>query len=550
MNASSTHLEKIIHAYKGIATLQVVFSDIEKYSKRKTTIQIMVINEFTACLRHALDEISSMKPHVLYAQDNSINFQTDIITVPTGDGAAIAFSFNGLLDIHLRFALALLKKVADHNAQNACDRFNEHGWCNCHPNFNLRIGVSDGSGLIYRDLNDGFNVAGEVVNTAARVMGLVGSNQIAFTENAYRRMNDFGDAALADRFGEQAQLPIKHDEVVNVYQYVDEGLDYLNSAPLVVASADGRGDATAALVERYRKIEEAGFRSIFSDRQQFFDYFFRSILPNVKDELNIMGICVSLFKESERPQRRSEWSPHRVVEVLADTIERGVTVRVLFLKRYPSEAELYHYGLSHDADLFFMRERDEDLYYEFRGGRRLKIIANLAMGYMVRVLVELARRTRLEDRERRAEVLRRLQIREYMSLPSVSVYIADEDVFVTPYLCKRHCSTVPAFQVGGRQSDLFKAYNGHFEAMWDVCSDLSAVDRRFVNLLVDEPDETLELYARMEVEIAERVRGEMLSNRESDQDPGHYLVEEKAIAAVLEQRFGRREQAREELKAT
>jgi hypothetical protein len=139
---SSIHLDEIINRHNQIANAQVVFVDIEKYSKRRTQSQIAVINSFTACLEGALAETA--RQYVEYTQNNNINLQTDIIKIPTGDGAALGFTFDGLHDIHLNFARSLLKGAYDRRAGEVCDRFNEDGWCNCHAYFNLRVGISEG----------------------------------------------------------------------------------------------------------------------------------------------------------------------------------------------------------------------------------------------------------------------------------------------------------------------------------------------------------------------------------------------------------------------
>jgi hypothetical protein len=212
------------------AQIQVVFLDIEKYSRRRTLTQIEVIGAFTHDLGEALKECS--KEFVDYAQKNDLNFQNDIITLPTGDGAAIVFSFDGLHQMHLRFAKALLSVMHQRNSANPCDRFAEAGWCNCHSNYNVRIGISEGRGVVYRDLNGGYNVAGEVVNMAARVMSTADRNQVIFTEEAHRQIIDMvDDPILVDRFKEYLNVQIKHGVKIAVYQYIEEAFNPLNSSP-------------------------------------------------------------------------------------------------------------------------------------------------------------------------------------------------------------------------------------------------------------------------------------------------------------------------------
>src|SRR5688572_9123066 len=109
----SKHLEGIIAKQNHLTPLQVVFIDIEKYSRRRTKTQTEVIERFTTVLRDVLTETSAR--FVSYAQDNNVNFQTDIIRIPTGDGAAIVFPFHGLSEIHLFFSQALLRGIDKQN---------------------------------------------------------------------------------------------------------------------------------------------------------------------------------------------------------------------------------------------------------------------------------------------------------------------------------------------------------------------------------------------------------------------------------------------------
>src|SRR5207253_327703 len=72
--------------------------------------------------------------------------------------------------------------------------------CNCHPNFNLTVGISEGKGIVYKDVNGGFNVAGVVINMAARAMAMAERNQIFFTEDACKAMVEMDqDPHLVDR---------------------------------------------------------------------------------------------------------------------------------------------------------------------------------------------------------------------------------------------------------------------------------------------------------------------------------------------------------------
>jgi class 3 adenylate cyclase len=227
MSKESRHLDNIIERENRIANLQVAFVDIEKYSQRRTQNQAAVVEALTRALRTALDEVS--RAYVTYAQQADVNLDTDIIRLPTGDGAAVVFPFGGMVDIHLRFARELLRAVEEHNAATPCERFDADGWCNCHDNFRLRVGLAEGRGVVFRDLNGNYNAAGTVLNDAARVMGLVDGQQVAVTGDAHRQLVDLvQDPTLGDRFRLYEDVPIKHGKLIRFYQYLGEEGDAIS----------------------------------------------------------------------------------------------------------------------------------------------------------------------------------------------------------------------------------------------------------------------------------------------------------------------------------
>ena len=121
----SSHLKDILESKKGPVNMEVVFMDIVDYSKRKSTIQKKVIDNFTKISQDGLQIIS--QKYIEYAQENNINFASDIIKIPTGDGLAVVFTFEGLQIIHLDFAKAILEKIHECNRKENCEKFKEHG---------------------------------------------------------------------------------------------------------------------------------------------------------------------------------------------------------------------------------------------------------------------------------------------------------------------------------------------------------------------------------------------------------------------------------------
>ena len=89
MPGKSDHLEDIIENRQGSARVQCVFVDVVSYSKRRTPTQLAVVEPFIECCRQAL--VETAKLYVKCSQANRKHLKTDVITIPTGDGAAIVF---------------------------------------------------------------------------------------------------------------------------------------------------------------------------------------------------------------------------------------------------------------------------------------------------------------------------------------------------------------------------------------------------------------------------------------------------------------------------
>lgn len=221
MQKESKHLNRILNQKNRTASVQIVFVDIVKYSKRRTQLQVAVIDRFTECVRMALD--ATAKQYIDYIQQNEVNFYADTIKVPTGDGVALGFSFDGLHRVHLDFSLNLLREVVAQGEKENCDKFAIDGWCNCHSIFGIRIGISDGKAVIYKDLNGSYNVAGNVINMAARIMAMGDAGTVLFTQEAYKQLIDMvDDPTLVDRFAGYCGIKIKHGEKIDVYQFLGE----------------------------------------------------------------------------------------------------------------------------------------------------------------------------------------------------------------------------------------------------------------------------------------------------------------------------------------
>ncbi len=241
MAENSKYLEEYMKKQNNFCQMQVVFVDIISYSKRKSTSQVRVIHAFMDIIKKTL--LQTGQQYLNHTQEIEAHLNRDVIVLPTGDGAAIAFPFGGVRQMHLFFARTLIKKVNEANIALNCDKYKAGKVCNQHPTFQLRCGISEGPTILYKDLNNQFNLAGQTINMAARVMDKAGANQIIFTKDAYETIIDTSDnikpkesedciEITESMFKKYQQLPIKHGEKIEVYQYIDSRANGLNIDPL------------------------------------------------------------------------------------------------------------------------------------------------------------------------------------------------------------------------------------------------------------------------------------------------------------------------------
>lgn len=228
MMQNSRYLQEKMTKDNCYSNMQVVFVDIVSYSRRKSYAQVEVIRAFMKSIEEAL--FSTAQEFVSDTQKIDAQLRRDVVVLPSGDGAAIAFPFEGVPKMHLFFAGELLRIVDKTNRDMDCGIFREQGWCNCHGAFLLRCGISEGKLIIYKDLNGNFNIAGDVVNMAARVMGLADASQVFLTQEAHRLAIDM-ISGMETRFRRYRQAQIKHGLRIDVYQYIDDGLDGLDVSP-------------------------------------------------------------------------------------------------------------------------------------------------------------------------------------------------------------------------------------------------------------------------------------------------------------------------------
>ncbi len=198
------------------AKCNIIFIDIVKYSKRRIVSQQKIITKLNDLIHEVFTETSFM-----------FNF-VDIIKIPIGDGIALVFPENNKNFEYLKYSKLLLRKVYNYEKKEPCDQIRNKYYCNDHDHFKVRIGIGSGDCIIYKDINDNLNVAGNEMNYASRVMSKANPNQICLTESAYKQLIDFSQEPIYNHFKEYTNIKIKHDEMIKIFRYLHEVYDINN----------------------------------------------------------------------------------------------------------------------------------------------------------------------------------------------------------------------------------------------------------------------------------------------------------------------------------
>jgi Adenylate and Guanylate cyclase catalytic domain len=221
MTLRSPLLDEIIAVRNSTTEAKIVFVDVVGYSKRRTLQQVSIVKKFTEIMDAAITDISAK--YVKYTQGNNLNFAADIVKIPTGDGMAVGFCFSGLPTIHLDLALRIQELVFTHNSKSHCEVWERDGWSNCHDKFELRIGISDGRVVIYKDINGLYNISGSPINYAARIMSFSDGGMILLTADAHNQIIDLTeDSEMLKNFVEIQDIKIKHGITISIYQYIGD----------------------------------------------------------------------------------------------------------------------------------------------------------------------------------------------------------------------------------------------------------------------------------------------------------------------------------------
>src|SRR2546423_5698236 len=124
-----------------------IFLDVVQFSMRTAEDQSRIVHRLNSIVRESLGS------HGIKEEDR--------ILIPTGDGMCIALIGLHQYDVHVRFALSILKSLHNYNEATA-ERARR---------FQIRIGINQNTDILVQDINNRTNIAGAGINDASRVMG-------------------------------------------------------------------------------------------------------------------------------------------------------------------------------------------------------------------------------------------------------------------------------------------------------------------------------------------------------------------------------------------
>lgn len=185
-------------------TGKYIFLDIVGYSYQRTVeAQTDIIDAMNNAVRKAIASLE-------IAKDRRV-------LIPTGDGVCVALlDVKDPFDIHLQLALKILELVDKYN-QSQKDKMRQ---------FQLRIGVNENIDNLITDINGNKNVAGAGITEAQRIMDQGSGGNILVGRTVFEQLRQRENYMTKFR---KYPAVIKHNVKLDVYQFVDFSIKYLNS---------------------------------------------------------------------------------------------------------------------------------------------------------------------------------------------------------------------------------------------------------------------------------------------------------------------------------
>jgi len=189
-----------------------LFSENKQIKNEFTSIAVLAIDIVSYSIE--FDEIQFKMVNILYSiiEDiiQLIKGKNDIIILPTGDGAIITF-VKGTSEHCIQVAIDLHEKIKADLLR-----------------LPIRIGIHEGSGIIYQDINGKQNLVGNVINMCQRVMDLGDKDHILISDTSYSALKNREKYVRFLEPLENNPVQVKHGVAINVYNYFDGKFGSLN----------------------------------------------------------------------------------------------------------------------------------------------------------------------------------------------------------------------------------------------------------------------------------------------------------------------------------
>ena len=224
MSVESPFLSEIVTNGICNAAMEIVCFDIVSYSQRSSACQRRIIDQFTSILRQAFEAVDlEFRPDL---KKLSREYPRDLVVASTGDGALVGLPI--VTSASLIFALAVMDLLEKFNGEEARRQKSRVG----DDRFQLRCGITFGEAIIYKDVNNNYNMAGDCVNMAARICDKAKPQSILLSEGAVSRLLDQLDHHYSNAdFHSLGEVVFKHGRKEQVRQYIRDGHTGIDSVP-------------------------------------------------------------------------------------------------------------------------------------------------------------------------------------------------------------------------------------------------------------------------------------------------------------------------------
>jgi class 3 adenylate cyclase len=195
------------------ARVQYVFLDVVGFTKNRSV--------------EAQSDIIAGLNDLMILAVQSVDLPLDsIVFLPTGDGMAVAMIDVPAVDVHLRWALEVLRRTAHRNSHTE----------DASRRFEVRIGINENIDNVLLDINQRRNVAGAGVSMAQRIMDKADAGQILVGQAVYDVLRQREKYLSSFRVFHASG---KHDVAFPVYQYLSKDSPGLNVATPSAFAAKG-----------------------------------------------------------------------------------------------------------------------------------------------------------------------------------------------------------------------------------------------------------------------------------------------------------------------